>query len=204
MKNITVHLIRHMKTGKAERDQDRKPNELGLQQMEQLAATIEEEGTKFDVIFYSPVDRARLLAERIAKSTTTLTPVEALYEPNPESPDRNEQLDAALMAKANTLFGYDLEAWFSNHLVVDLISRRMEAAKMRIDDAVRRHEGKSMRIGVVSHYVYLQELGEQLADRRDLLAFTKTHLGECDRLVLSFPEWPTAGAARLVKLGEKI
>ena len=185
MKNVVVHLIRHMKTGKAERDQDRQPNELGLQQMEQLATAIEEEGTKFDIMFYSPVARAELLAKRIATPNTIMVPVETLYEPSPESPDPNEQLDAALMAKANVLFGYDLKAWFSNHLVVDLICRRMKAAKAVIEETVEEKDG--FVVGVVSHYVYLHELAGQLAAADNLFPFRKTHLAECDRFVLEFP-----------------
>jgi len=203
-----VHLFRHMKThSKAAdgRDEDRQPNELGASQMEQLAGVLSEEGTKFDLVLYSPVARARLLAERIADGAE-LVPMAELYDPNPEGTDKNEVLEATLLLKGTDVFGYDLAGWFGSELVVMAMSRRAEKVK---DEITRRastlcaEKKRIVHIGVVGHYAYLNMLAERLAPSQVGLSFRQTALKECDRFVIPFFEVDNASDKQHIPLGQK-
>ncbi len=188
---VEYHLIRHMKTNKAGpcvRDQDRAPNKLGDQQLKTLAQTLQDEGTVFDKAFYSPVHRALTLAEAVMGRESFseddklfLIPIPELYDPNPESADEAEIIDAAVLLRATELFGYDLKKWYSNKLVVSVFNRRTKAAARKIRIPKRR--GKIIKVAVVGHFLYLNALAEQLY-RGGNGTIRNTSLGECGRLVI--------------------
>lgn len=199
--NVEIHLIRHMKTGKAEGFDDslRTPNEEGKKQVAILREVLANEGTEFDIVFYSPSNRTYCLALAVSNPRTILVEVPEMYDPDPKSADKNEVIDAAVLLMATDLYGYDLSGWYSNRLVVDAFERRARATAEKIEaevekraDEIRARYGNNphiVKIGVVGHFLYLNALCAALCDGQDQElhrhAARTEIIGECGRLLIT-------------------
>lgn len=199
--NVEIHLIRHMKTGKAEGFDDslRTPNEEGKKQVTILRQALDDEGTEFDIVFFSPSNRTYCLALAVSNPRTILIEVPEMYDPDPKSTDPNEVIDATVLLKATELYGYDLSGWYSNSLVVDAFERRAVAVVRKFDAEVEKYapaiqarygdNPHIVKVAFVGHFLYLNVLCATLCDEEGQEihrhAARTEILGECGRFIIT-------------------
>lgn len=220
-KRVEIQLIRDMRTDKVEglHDSLRLPNEKGKEQIRKLRRVMEEEGSEFHILFYSPTVRTYCLALALSYSRTILVEMPQLYDSNPKSNDPYEKSDATILLEAKKRFGYDWVKWNSDDSVKDALARHAEAAKKKFFTDIKAimsqsenrlsHDELVFRTGVIGHFPYLNAMG---------MCFTKSSgvtgpcykipLAECERFVFSGP-WDDSKEGFYIKttasvpLGEK-
>ena len=199
-KRVEIQLIRDMRTDKVEglHDSLRLPNDKGKGQIRILRRVMEEEGSRFHILFYSPAVRTYCSALALSDSKTILGEMPQLYDPNPNNSGSLEKSDAVTLLEARKRFGYDWTKWNSEDSVKDALARHAEVAINKFFANIKAIMSQSenrlprdmlvFRVGVIGHFPYLNAMGMRFTRSSDVTGpCYKIPLAECERFVLNGP-----------------